>query len=46
MIGPVLPTTMLQKMAGFARDAQWMYWKGVVQNETGAIVSAMRPICT
>lgn len=37
MIGPQLPTTMLQKMAGFAREAQWMYWKGVVQNDTGAM---------
>lgn len=37
MIGPMLPTTMLQKMAGFARAAQWVYAKGCVQKETGAM---------
>jgi hypothetical protein len=35
--GPMQPTTMLQKMAGFARAAQWMYWPGVDQKPTGAM---------
>ena len=34
----MLPTTKLQKMAGFARDAQCTYWNGCVQKETGAMV--------
>ncbi len=35
----MLPTTMLQKMAGFSREAQRMYMPGWLQKDTGAIVA-------
>lgn len=38
MIGPMHPMAMLNRMAGFLRDAQWMYCKGVDQKETGAMM--------
>lgn len=36
--GPIPPIIKLQKIAGFARAAQCMYWNGVLQKPTGAIV--------
>lgn len=39
MTGPMEPTTRLQKMAGFARAAHFMYWNGLFQKPTGAIAA-------
>lgn len=44
MSGPKLPIHMLQKMAGFARAAQCMYWKGVRQKVTGAIAAVQSAV--
>lgn len=49
MIGPMQPTTMDQKMAGFSREAHRMYVIGVEKNCTGAMIGvwfqATEPRC-
>ena len=45
MIGPKLPRIIDQKMAGFSRDAQRMYWPGAWKNWTGAIVTVCEVSC-
>ena len=36
--GPIDPTIKLQKTAGLAREAHFVYWIGLLQKNTGAIV--------
>jgi hypothetical protein len=39
MIGPILPTIILQKIAGFARAAHLVYCQGWLKKPTGAIAA-------